>query len=70
MTIFFVITTIVLIIARVLMGYFADVVGFFTPLLTPLTIASSITGVVASIFVAIKIYGEIRKALNKKKDKD
>lgn len=70
MTIFFTIATIVLIIARVLLGHFAATVGWFAPLLTPLTVAAVIVGIVAFMLIAIKIYGEVRKAIGKKKEKD
>ncbi len=65
----FTILTIVLVIVRVLMGYFADAVGFFAPLLTPFTVASVITGIVAFMLIVIKICGEIKKIIGKKKDK-
>ena len=68
--IFFTVATIILIIARVLLGHFADTVGWFAPLLTPLTVAAVLVGCVALTLIAIKIYGEIRKAIGKKKEKD
>lgn len=68
--IFFTVATIILIIARVLLGHFADTVGWFAPLLTPLTVAAVLVGIVALTLIAIKIYGEIRKAIGKKKEKD
>jgi len=66
----FTILTIVLVIVRVLLGYFVDAVGFFAPLLTPLTIASVVTGIVAFTLIVIKICGEIKKIIGKKKNKD
>ena len=65
--IFFTVATIILIIARVLLGHFADTVGWFAPLLT---VAAVLVGIVALTLIAIKIYGEIRKAIGKKKEKD
>ena len=59
MTVFFIIAFICSLFARILFGAFVDKVSVFERLLTPLTWVTVGFGVLAAVFIAIKIYKEI-----------
>lgn len=61
MTVFLIIAFILSLLARVLLGAFADKVSFFATLLKPLTFITIFLGIVMTIFIAIKIYNEVKK---------
>ncbi len=60
MTVFFIIAFIVTLFARLLFGAFVDKVAVFAKLLTPLTWVTVGFGVLAAVFIAIKIYKEFK----------
>ncbi len=60
MTVFFIIAFIVTLLARILFGEFVDKVAVFAKLLTPLTWVTVGFGVLAAVFIAIKIYKEFK----------
>ncbi len=60
MTVFFIIALIVTLFARLLFGAFVDKVAVFAKLLTPLTWVTVGFGVLAAVFIAIKIYKEFK----------
>lgn len=59
-TIFIIILFVILLICRIAAGFFADVVPFFGALTVMLSWLCVIVGIIASIFVAIKIYNEFQ----------
>ncbi len=59
MTVFFIVGFIVTLFARILFGAFVDKVAVFDKLLTPLTWVTVWFGVLAAVFIGIKIYKEI-----------
>ncbi len=59
MTVFFIISFIVSLIARILFGAFVDEVSVFAKLLTPFTWLTVIFAILAAVFIGIKIYKEI-----------
>lgn len=61
MTVFFIVGFIISLIARILFGAFADRVSVFIKLLTPFTWLTVIFAILAAVFIAIKIYKEIKK---------
>ncbi|MDE6104103.1 MAG: hypothetical protein K2G38_00235 [Clostridia bacterium] len=61
MMIFFIISFVVMLAARILFGAFVDKVNVFLRLLTPLTWLTVIFGILAAVFIAIKIYNEVKK---------
>ncbi len=61
MTVFFIIAFIISLFARVLLGAFSDKVSVFPKLLTPLTWVTVVLGILAAVFVGIKIYKEIKR---------
>ena len=61
MTVFFIIAFILSLFARIIFGEFVDVVAAFGRLLTPLTWLTVGFGVLAAVFIAIKIYNEKKK---------
>lgn len=61
MTVFFIISFIISLIARILFGAFVDEVSVFSKLLTPFTWLTVIFAILAAVFIAIKIYKEIKK---------
>lgn len=61
MTVFFIIAFILSLIARIMFGVFADQVSFFPLLLTPFTWITVGFGAFMLIFIALKIYKEIKK---------
>ncbi len=60
MTVFFIIAFIVTLFARLLFGAFVDKVAVFAKLLAPLTWVTVGFGILAAVFVAIKIYKEFK----------
>lgn len=60
MTIFLIILFIVLLVARILFGYFSEVVPFFASLLTALTWLTVGAGIFALVFIAAKLYREFK----------
>lgn len=60
MTVFFIIAFICSLFARILFGEFVDVVAAFGRLLSPLTWVTVGFGVLAAVFIAIKIYKEFK----------
>ena len=61
MTVFFIIGFIVSLVARILFGAFVDKVSVFDKLLTPLTSVTVGFGILAAVFIAIKIYNEVKR---------
>ncbi len=61
MTVFFIIGFIVSLVARILFGAFVDKVSVFDKLLTPLTWVTVGFGILAAVFIAIKIYNEVKR---------
>lgn len=61
MTVFFIIAFIVTLFARLLFGAFVDKVAVFAKLLAPLTWVTVGFGILAAVFVAIKIYNKIKR---------
>ena len=61
MTIFFIIAFVVSLFARILFGTFVDKVSVFEKLLTPLTWVTVGFAIFAAVFIAIKIYNEVKK---------
>lgn len=59
MTVFLIISFIMSLLARVLLGAFADKVSFFAALLTPLTCITVFLGVIMAVFIGIEIYNKI-----------
>ena len=59
MTIFFIISFVVSLLARILFGAFVDSVPVFAKLLTPLTWLTVIFAILAAVFIGIKIYKEL-----------
>jgi len=59
MTVFLIITEIVLILCRALTGYFAAFAEWLEPLQTPLTVICIVVGIMAAAFVAVRLYKEI-----------
>ena len=60
MTVFFIIALIVTLFARLLFGAFVDKVAVFAKLLAPLTWVTVGFGILAAVFIAIKIYNEVK----------
>lgn len=61
MTVFFIIAFVTSLFARLLFAAFVDKVSVFVTLLTPLTWVTVGFGVLAAVFIAIKIYNEFKK---------
>ncbi len=61
MTVFFILGCIVSLLARILFGALVDKVSIFDKLLTPLTCISFGFGILAAVFIAIKIYNEVKR---------
>lgn len=61
MTVFFIIAFVVSFLARILFGALVDKVSVFDKLLTPLTCISFGFGILAAVFIAIKIYNEVKR---------
>ena len=61
MTVFFILGCIVSLLARILFGVFVDKVSIFDKLLTPLTWVTVGFGILAAVFIVIKIYNEVKK---------
>ena len=61
MTVFFIISFVVSLLARILFGAFVDKVSVFDKLLTPLTWVTVGFAVLMLIFIVLKIYKEIKK---------
>lgn len=61
MTVFFIVAFIISFLARILCGAFVEKVSFFSHLLTPLTWVTVGFAVLMIIFIALKIYKEIKK---------
>ncbi len=66
----FTILTIVFVIGRVVMGYFAASYEIIEMLLPAVTWICVILGVVAGVFIIIRVCGEVKKILSKHKDKE
>ena len=66
----FTILTIVFVMGRVVMGYFAESIELIEKLLPAVTWICAILGGIATVFILIRIGGEINKVLSKNKDKD
>ena len=66
----FTILTIVFVIGRVVMGYFAASYEIIEMLLPAVTWICVILGVVAGVFIIIWVCGEVKKILSKHKDKE
>lgn len=60
MTVFFIIAFICSLFARILFGEFVDVVAAFGRLLSPLTWVTVGFGILAAVFIGIKIYKEFK----------
>ena len=61
MTVFFILGCIVSLLARILFGVFVDKVSIFDKLLTPLPWVTVGFGILAAVFIGIKIYNEVKK---------
>ncbi len=61
MTVFFIIGLIVSLLTRILFGAFVDKVSVFDKLLTPLTWVTVGFGILAAVFIVIKIYNEVKR---------
>lgn len=61
MTVFFIIAFVVSFLARILFGALVDKVSIFDKLLTPLTWVTVGFGILAAVFIAIKIYNEVKR---------
>ena len=61
MTVFFIIGFIVSLVARILFGAFVDKVSVFFFFFTPLTWVTVGFGILAAVFIAIKIYNEVKR---------
>lgn len=59
MTVFFIIGFILALFARILFGAFVDKVEIFDKLLTPLTCITVAFAILATVFIAIRIYKDI-----------
>lgn len=66
----FTILTIVFVVGQVVMSYFAASYEIIEMLLPAVTWICVILGVVAGVFIIIRICGEIKKILIKHKDKE
>lgn len=66
----FTILTVVFVIGRVVMGYYAGSVELIEILLPAVTWICIILGVVAGVFIGIRIFGEIIGIVSKPKHKD
>ena len=66
----FTILTIVFVIGRVIMGYFADSFELIATLLPAMTWIPAILGSVAGVFILIKVCGAIKDVVTKVKNKD
>lgn len=66
----FTILTIVFVVGQVVMSYFAASYEIIEMLLPAVTWICVILGVVAGVFIIIRICGEIEKILSKHKDKE